>query len=150
LAMRKGAEDGGVPFLYASGVADFVSDGTEGLKKEVGEIRESRGGARRDAAGSDERPETREENVEIVGGLDLAGESDKLGGDFIGSGFEAVALMEAALAVGVEKAEKGMGRRDGHAAMAAIGERELASCWKRRGCWFSGFFEHGRHLCARA
>jgi len=150
LAMRKGAEDGGVPFLYASGVADFVSDGTEGLKEEVGEIRESRGGAGWDAAGGDEGPKTREEDVEVIGGFDLAGESAKLGGDFIGSGFETGALMEAAFPVGVEKAEKGMGRRDGHAAVAAIGERELASCWKRRGCWFSGFFEHGRHLCARA
>ena len=150
MAMRKGAEDRGVPFLYASGVADFIPDGTEGLEKEVGEIRESRGGAGRDAEGGDEGPKTREEDVEVVGGFDLAGESAKLGGDFIGSGFEKGALMEAAFSVGVEEAEKRMIWGDGHAAVAAIGKRELASCWKRRGCWFSGFFEHGRQLCARA
>jgi hypothetical protein len=116
--------------------AVFVFELVEGLKQELGDKGEIRGDTRRDAVLGDGLEELAEDEIDVGGGHEAAGErSGELRAETIG--FEKLAL-----GASVKNAERRMVRLAQHAAEAAVGERELAEAGfiagdaGTRGLWF--------------
>ncbi|MGA2484348.1 MAG: hypothetical protein ABSF92_14675 [Candidatus Acidiferrales bacterium] len=105
------------PGVGALNAADFAFDGFQAVQEQLANVGEQGGVARGDASLGDEGEEFSEDVVEVVGGLELAGE----GGEF---GANAVGVLKLALLAGVVEAEGGVSLRAGHAALAAVSEGE--------------------------
>jgi len=87
------------------------------VQEQLADVGEQGGVARVDASLGDEGEKFAQDVVEVVGGLEFAGE----GGEF---GADAVGVLKLALFAGVMEAEGGMSLRAGHAALAAVSEGE--------------------------
>lgn len=107
-------------------LAEFGFDGGEGLDDEAAKIGERGGCARRNSAGSDEFPEARQGDIDVVGGAEVGVESSEFGSERIGSRVDEFLVEKAAFAFGVEEAEIRVRFGDGHLAVASVGKRELA------------------------
>jgi len=99
---------------------DFVLKFVEGEEQELANEGEVAGVAGRDAVLGDGLKEFAEDEVDVRGGHETAGES---GGEL---GAEAVRFDDLALGASVEDAERRMMVLAEHATDAAVGERELA------------------------
>jgi len=99
---------------------DFVLKFVEGEEQELADEGEVAGVAGRDAVLGDGLKEFAEDEVDVRGGHETAGES---GGEL---GAEAVRFDDFALGASVEDAERRMIVLAEHATDAAVGERELA------------------------
>jgi len=98
----------------------FVFDITEGVEQEVADVSENGGVAGRDAVLGEGGEEFAEDEVDVGGGQEVAGErSRKLGAESLGH-------EELLFLACVEKAKGWMVLIAEHATLAAIGERELA------------------------
>jgi hypothetical protein len=106
--------------VAAVGVDDFVADQGDGLEKKLADVGEQGGVAGRDAVLGDGGEEFAEDVVDIGGGVEVAGERS---GDAFA---EAFGFEELALGAGVEDAQGWVILVAGHAALAAVGEREVA------------------------
>jgi hypothetical protein len=90
------------------------------VEQEVADVSEDGGVAGRDAVLGEGGEEFAENEVDVRGGQEVAGErSRELGAESLG--FEELLFL-----AGVEKAEGGVVLIAQHAALAAVGERELA------------------------
>jgi len=116
--------------------AIFGLELVERLEQELGDEGEIPGDARRDAVLRDGFEQFAEDEVDVGGGHEAAGER---GGELRA---EAIGFEKLTLGAGVENAERGMIRLAQHAAEAAVGERELAESRfieggaGTRGLWF--------------
>jgi len=121
---RFGKSDGvalhGFPGFVFVLEAVFGLEFVEGLEQELGDEGEVGGDARRDAVLRDGFEELAEDEVDVGGGHEAAGER---GGKLRA---EAIGFEKLTLGAGVENAERGMVRLAQHAAGAAVSERELA------------------------
>src|SRR5213082_3557981 len=100
--------------------AVFGLELVERLEQELGDEGEVGGDARRDAVLRDGFEQFAEDEVDVGGGHEAAGER---GGELRA---EAIGFEKLTLGAGVENAERGMIRLAQHAAEASVGERELA------------------------
>jgi hypothetical protein len=89
------------------------------LKKELSEIGEVFGAAGGDAAVGDEPEEFADDMVDVGGGAEFAGDGFEFLADF-------VLGEELLLFASVDEAERCVGLVAKHAALASVGERELA------------------------
>ena len=133
--LREGTAERVLPSVVVAGGDNFTLDGGKGLEDELADVSENGGVARRNAVVGEEGEEFSQDVVEIVGGLELAGEGNELGADAVG--FEELLLL-----AGVEEAEGGVILPADHAAAAAIGAGEQAAgsvgCGRRgRGNFFT-------------
>jgi hypothetical protein len=113
-----GGADGFLPGADAAmNEIGFVADVFLAAEKELGEVGERTGAAGGNAAGGDKLEELANDMIDI-GGAELAGDGREFLSDF-------VQLEELLLFASVDEAERGMGVVAEHAALAAIGEREL-------------------------
>ena len=100
--------------------AVFILEMVEGLEQELGDESEVRGDARLDAVLRDGFEELAEDEVDVGGGHEAAGER---GGKFRA---ELIGFEKLTLGAGVKNAERRMVRLAQHAAGAAVGEPKLA------------------------
>lgn len=110
----------------------FVLDITEGVEQEVTDVSEDGGVAGRNAVLGEGGEELAEDEVDVGGGQEVAGErSRKLGTESLG-------YEELLFLAGVEETEGGMVLLTQHATLAAVGERELTEMGVRGSRAFSG------------
>ena len=116
-----GGADGGIPGAMIEVVSDvgLPTDVLLALEKKLSEIGEVLRAAGGDASGGDQLEELAHHMVDVGLGAEFTGDGGQLVSDFVG-------LKELKLFAGVEDAERGMGIGAEHAALAAVGERELA------------------------
>jgi len=119
-----GERDGAIEHLFPSlefiVKFVFVLDITEGVEQEVADVSEDGGVAGRDAVLRKSSEEFAEDEVDVGGGQEVAGErSRKLGAEALG--YEELLFLAC-----VEKTKGGVVLITEHATLAAIGERELA------------------------
>jgi hypothetical protein len=105
--------------VAAVGVDNFVADQGDGLEKKLADVGQQGGVAGREAVLGDGGEEFAEDVVDIGGSVKVAG---KRSGEVPA---EAFGFEELALGAGVEDAEEGVILVAGHAALAAVGEREV-------------------------
>ena len=98
----------------------FVLDITEGVEQEVAYVSEDGGVAGRDTVLREGGEEFAEDEVDVRGGQEVAAERSRE------LGAEAMGFEELLFLVSMEKAECGVILVAQHAALAAIGEKELA------------------------
>jgi hypothetical protein len=98
----------------------------EGVEHELADVGEDGGGACRDAVLGSGGEEFAENEVDVGGGHELAGEG---GGEF---GADTLGFQKLHFIVGVEETERGMGVVTEHATAAAVGSLELAAIGVRR------------------
>jgi len=106
-----------LPGVGALDAADFAFDGVQAVQEQLANVGEQGGVARGDASLGDEREELAQDVVEVVGGLEVAGE----GGEFDA---DEIRVAELALFAGVVETKGGVGGGAGHAALAAVSEGE--------------------------
>ena len=113
--------DGFLPRLVAGamGKIGFVADVFLAVEKELGEVSEVFGAAGGDAACGHELEELAEDVVDVGGGAEFSGDRFELPADF-------VLGKELLLFTRVNQAEQWVGVVTEHAALAPVGERELA------------------------
>jgi hypothetical protein len=106
-----------LPGVGALDAADLAFDGFEAVQEQLADVGKQGGVARGDASLGDEGEKLAQDVVEVVGGLEFAGEGGEFGADEIG-------VADLTLLAGVVETESGVGLRAGHAALAAISEGE--------------------------
>ena len=109
-----------LPGIGALNAEDFAFDGFEAVEEQLADVGEEGGVARGDAVLGDQSKEFTQDVVEVVGGLELAGEAGELGGDTVG-------VAELLLSAGMVETEGGVGVRAREAAAAAVREAEEAA-----------------------
>jgi hypothetical protein len=115
-----GGADGVFPFVHVRvDEIGFVADVFLAVEKELGEIGEVFGAAGGDAASSDEPKEFAKDVVDVGSGAEVAGDGFEFLADF-------VLCEELLLFASVDEAQGCVGVVTEHAALAAVGERELA------------------------
>ena len=122
----RGGEGGGgvedfLPVVELVGEGELLFDVGEAREHDLAQAGEGEGFANGDTVLGDGDEEFPEDVVDVGGGEEVAVEGD---GDFVA---EALGLDELEFLAGVEGAEGGMGRVAQHAAVAAVGELELAA-----------------------
>ncbi len=115
-----GGADGVIPGAMIEVVGDvgLPADVLLALEKKLSEIGEVLRAAGGDASGGDQLEELADNVVDVGLRAELTGDGGQLVSDFVG-------FKELKLFAGVENAERGMGIGAEHAALAAVGEREL-------------------------
>jgi hypothetical protein len=106
--------------VAALSVDDFAADQGDGLEKKLADVGEQGGVARRDAILGDGGEEFAEDVVDVGGGVEVSG---KRSGEVPAKAF---GFEELALGAGVEDAQGWVILVAGHAALSAVGEREVA------------------------
>jgi hypothetical protein len=109
-----------LPGVGALDAEDFAFDGFEAVEEQLADVGEEGGVARGDTVLGDQGEEFTQDVVEVVGGLELAGEGGEFGGNAVG-------VAELLLSTGMVETEGGVGVRARHAAATAVGEAEKAA-----------------------
>jgi hypothetical protein len=122
---REGLAEHVFPGAEVMSGGEFLLDLGEGAEEELADVGECGGVAGRNAIVGEEGEEFSQDVVEVIGGLEVAGEGGELGAD-------AVQFEELLFLASVDKAERGMGIETEHAALAAVGESVLTTIAARR------------------